>query len=68
MTSPMQVSLSAIGRQLRSEYFPALGRPLPPELEDLLAQLVALDAAAHGSTKQPAEVLQPAFAQSREQA
>jgi hypothetical protein len=68
MTSPMQVSLSAIGRQLRSEYFPALGRPLPPELEDLLAQLVALEAAAHGSAKQPAEVLQPAFAQSREQA
>ena len=63
MTSPMQASLSEIGRQLRSEYFPAVGRPLPPELEDLLAQLVALEAATHGSAERSAEVLQPALAQ-----
>jgi hypothetical protein len=68
MTSPMQVSLSAIGRQLRSEYFPAVGRPLPLELEDLLAQLVALEAAAHESTERSVEVLQPALTQLRWQA
>ena len=67
MTSPMQASLSAIGRQLRAEYFPAVGRPLPPELEDMLAQLVALDAAADGSIERSAEVLQPALARSRGQ-
>jgi hypothetical protein len=67
MTSPMQASLSAIGRQLRAEYFPAVGRPLPPELEDMLAQLVALDAAADGSIERSAEVLQIALARSRGQ-
>ena len=63
MTSPMQASLSAIGQRLRAEYFPAVGRSLPPELEDLLAQLVAIEAAAHGSAERSAEVLRPALAQ-----
>jgi hypothetical protein len=67
MTSPMQASLSAIGRQLRAEYFPAVGRPLPPELEDMLAQLIALDAAADGSIERSTEVLQPTLARSRGQ-
>ena len=67
MTSPMQASLSAIGQRLRAEYFPAVGRPLPPELEDLLAQIVAREAAAHGSIERSAEVLQPALAQLRGQ-
>jgi hypothetical protein len=67
MTSPMQASLSAIGRQLRAEYFPAVGRPLPPELEDMLAQLVALDATADGSIERSAEVLQIDLARSRGQ-
>ena len=40
MTSPMQASLSAIGQRLRAEYFPAVGRPLPPELEDLVGRAV----------------------------
>ena len=62
MTSPMQASLSAIGRQLRAEYFPAVGRPLPPELEDLLAQLVALEA-PHGSTEPSVDAF-PAHPQS----
>jgi hypothetical protein len=53
----MQASLRAIGQRLRAEYFPSAGPSLPPELEDLLAQLVALEA-AQGS----AEVLQPARA------
>jgi hypothetical protein len=57
----MQASLRAIGLRLRAEYFPSAGRSLPPELEDLLAQLVALEAAAHGST----DVLQPARAHRR---
>jgi hypothetical protein len=63
----MQASLSAIGRQLRAEYFPAVGRPLPPELEDMLAQLVALDAAADGSIERSTEVLRPTLARSRGQ-
>jgi hypothetical protein len=66
MTSPLQASLGAIGQRLRAEYFPAVGRPLPPELEDLLAQLVAREA-AHGSIERSAEVLQPALAQLRGQ-
>src|SRR5882724_540950 len=44
MTSSVHASFGAIGLQLRAEYLPAIGRPLPPELKDLLAQLVALEA------------------------
>jgi hypothetical protein len=61
MTSSVHASFSAIGLQLRAAYFPAVGRPLPPELEDLLAQLVALETDAHGSTERCGKALQPAL-------
>jgi hypothetical protein len=44
MTTPMRTSLTAIGRRLQAEYLPTLSRPLPGELQDLVAQLVALEA------------------------
>jgi hypothetical protein len=44
MITSMHASLIAIGRQLQAEYLPAIGKPLPSELEGLLARLVALEA------------------------
>ena len=61
MTASMKASLSAIGLQLRAAYVPAVGKPLPRELNDLLARLVALEAGTHGSTERAIEILQPAI-------
>jgi hypothetical protein len=44
MTISMHASLTAIGRQLKASYCPTLAKPLPSKLEDLLAQLAALEA------------------------
>jgi hypothetical protein len=41
MTAPMHDTLTAIGRQLSTAYLPIVQEPLPRELKDLLAQLVA---------------------------
>ena len=41
MTAPMDDTLTAIGRQLSTAYLPIVQEPLPRELKDLLAQLVA---------------------------
>ena len=62
MRASMNASLTAIGLQLREAYVPAVGRPLPRELNDLLTQLVALEAGAHGSTERAIEILTPAIA------
>ena len=35
----------AIGRQLHAEYVPVLAAPLPSQLKNLVARLVALEAA-----------------------
>jgi hypothetical protein len=44
MKTTTRVSLMvAIGRQLQAEYLPTAGGPLPKEIEELLAQLVALE-------------------------
>ena len=43
MTRSMQASLTAIGRQLNEDYQPTLAKPLPTELKDLVARLVALE-------------------------
>src|SRR5438105_2433494 len=51
MTVQTHASLSAIGNQLRADYFPVLSDPLPSELKDLFAQLVALEIDEQGSTK-----------------
>jgi hypothetical protein len=53
MTASMRASLTAIGRLLQAEYSPTLARSLPAELEELVAQLVALEAGKRGSTSDP---------------
>jgi hypothetical protein len=55
-------SLTAIGRRLHADYLPTLAQPLPSELKDLVAQLVALEFGKRGSTQRPVEVLQSAIA------
>ena len=63
MTTSMHSSLIPIGRQLQDDYLPTVRKPLPSELKDLLARLVALEAGMRGSTERSVEVLQPAIAQ-----
>jgi hypothetical protein len=43
MTTPMDDTLTAIGRQLSVAYLPTVLEPLPRELNDLVAQLVAFE-------------------------
>jgi hypothetical protein len=43
MTSLRDNVLTAIGRQLSNAYLPTIQEPLPSELKDLVAQLVALE-------------------------
>jgi hypothetical protein len=62
MTKSMHASLTAIGRRLHADYLPTLAQPLPSELKDLVAQLVALEFGKRGSTQRAVEVLQPAIA------
>jgi hypothetical protein len=61
MTMSTPVSLAAIGRQLQVEYSPTAGESLPREIEELLAQLVALEAdrreSAEFETMHPAAAL-----------
>ena len=57
----MHASLAAIGRQLHAHYFPILAKPLPSELENLVARLVALESAKRGSSKRSIAVLQSAI-------
>jgi hypothetical protein len=63
MKTSMYASMTAIARQLQDDYLPTVGKPLPHELKDLVAQLVALEAGMRGSTERFVEVLQPAIAQ-----
>jgi hypothetical protein len=58
MTKSMRASLTAIGRRLHTDYLPTLAQPLPGELKDLVAQLVALEFGKRGSTQRSVEVLQ----------
>jgi hypothetical protein len=50
-TTSMHALLNAIGRQLQDDYSPSVRNPLPSELKDLVAQLVALEAGKRGSTE-----------------
>ena len=59
MTTSIHASLTAIGRQLHDDFSQAMRKPLPRELRDLVAQLVALEAGMRGSTERSIEVLQP---------
>jgi hypothetical protein len=58
MTRSMQASLTAIGRQLSEDYQPTLAKPLPTELKDLVARLVALEINKRGSSRRAIAVLQ----------
>ena len=58
MTRSMQASLTAIGRQLNEGYQPTLAKPLPTELKDLVARLVALEINKRGSSRRAIAVLQ----------
>jgi hypothetical protein len=60
MKPSIHAPLTAIGRQLQAEYSPTVGQPLPGELKDLLARLVALDAGKRGPTERSVEVPQAA--------
>ena len=63
MTRSMQASLTAIGRQLNEDYQPTLAKPLPTELKDLVARLVALEINKRGSSRRAIAVLQSRAAQ-----
>jgi hypothetical protein len=63
MTTPMDHTLAAIGRQLSVAYLPTVREPLPRELEDLVVQLVAFEMRKRGSSARSAEALQSVVAQ-----
>jgi hypothetical protein len=50
-------TLTAIGRELSVAYLPTVREPLPSELKDLVAQLVAFEVRRRGSSARPAEAL-----------
>ena len=50
-------TLTAIGRQLSVAYLPTVREPLPSELKDLVAHLVALEVRRRGSSASLAEAL-----------
>jgi hypothetical protein len=53
---------SAIGNRLHADYMPTLAEPLPRELKDLIAQLVAFEIRNQGSSARPIEVLRSVIA------
>jgi hypothetical protein len=57
MTTLLDDTLSAIDRQLSVAYLPTVREPLPRELTDLVAQLVAFEMRKRGSSTRPAEAL-----------
>jgi hypothetical protein len=63
MTALTDDTLSAIGRQLSVAYLPTVQEPLPSELKDLVAQLVAFEMRKRGPSARPAEALQFVMAQ-----
>jgi hypothetical protein len=50
-TTSMHALLNAIGRQLQDDYLPTARKPMPSELKDLVAQLVALESGRRGPTE-----------------
>ena len=63
MTAPMDDTLTAIGRQLSVAYLPTVLEPLPRELSDLVAQLVAFETRKREPNARPSETLQFVMAQ-----
>ena len=63
MSTRMDDTLAAIGHELLVAYLPTVREPLPRELADLVAQLVALEMRERGSGARPAAALQYVMAQ-----
>ena len=63
MTTPMDDTLTAIGRQLSITYLPTVLEPLPRELNDLVARLVAFEMRKRESSARPSETLKLVMAQ-----
>ena len=62
MTTRMDDTLTAIGRQLSVAYLPTVLEPLPRGLNDLVAQLVAFEMRKREPSARPSETLQFAMA------
>ena len=63
MTTPMDDTLTAIGRQLSIAYLPTVLEPLPGGLNDLVAQLVAFEMRKREPGARPSETSQFVVAQ-----
>jgi hypothetical protein len=63
MTTPINDTVTAIGRQLSITYLPTVLEPLPRELNDLVARLVALEMREPESSARSSETLQFLMAQ-----
>jgi hypothetical protein len=56
----MQASLTAIGHHLHADYSATVAKPLPRELRELVAQLVALESGKRRAAERSAQILQSA--------
>jgi hypothetical protein len=56
-------TLTAIGLQVSVAYLPTVREPLPSELKDVVARLVAFEMRPRGSSARFAEALQPVWTQ-----
>ncbi len=65
MTTPMDDTLTAIGRQLSITYLPTVLEPLPRELNDLVAQLVAFEMRKREWSARPSETVQVRYGTAR---
>ena len=63
MNASIDDSPSAIGPQSPLDVLPSLAEPLPRELNNLIAQLVAFETRKRGSNARPLDVLQSVMAQ-----
>jgi len=63
MNASIDDSPSAIGPQSSVDVLPSLAEPLPRELNNLIAQLVAFETRKRESSARPLDVLQSVMAQ-----
>ena len=63
MSTGIHDTLAAIGRELSVAYLATVREPLPRELEDLVAQLVAFEMRKRKPSARPSETLQFVMAQ-----
>jgi hypothetical protein len=63
MNASIDDSPSTIGPQSPLDVFSSLAEPLPQELNNLIAQLIAFETRKRGSNARPLDVLQSVMAQ-----